>query len=228
MEAVDQGRVTIALRPREGQSLDRLQFYARLGAPVSVGQALGIIVSLSQGDAVERAEQSEAQLVLAEAALKRATTPSGDDHHPALRQVIAHVPSLYLAVADEIKQQALKDGDDEDAANEAAGQAIKVLVTFKLRLEKLLEPDLLTTEKSSVVAESTYAQVRVTNIDEWIKTARNAGRYEWLRDKSRIDDIDTDLCAAREEQCFFDAELDTEIDNGMRLDRLLEIHGELV
>jgi hypothetical protein len=173
MEAVDQGRVTLVLRPHVGFKLQELQRYARLGAPVSVGRALGVIASLSQDDAVERAEQSEAQLVLAESALKRATTPSGDDHHPALRRVIQHIPTLYLQVADEIKQQALDDGDDEikqqalddgddeAMASEAAGQAIRVLVTFKQRLEKLLEPDLLTTEKTSVVAESMHIDDRV-------------------------------------------------------------------
>ncbi|MEA9994290.1 hypothetical protein QN382_19050 [Pseudomonas sp. 10B1] len=235
MPSTNCNRITVVLRPREGETLEGLQLYARLGAPVSVGRALGVIASLSRGDAVEHALESEAQLVLAEAALKRATTPGGDDHHPALRRVIEHVPTLYLQVADEIKQQALDDGDDEAMADEAAGQAIRVLVTFKQRLDKLLEPDLLTTQitgslitENAIVAETPYAQVRVTNIDEWLKTLKNAQRYEWLRDKGRIDDMDTDLCVAREEQCYFGTELDAEVDNGLRLNRLLEINGEPV
>ena len=102
-------------------------------------------------------------------------------------------------------------------------------------LEKLLEPDLFNAPnlvdasgKPTLVAETPYAQVRVTNIDEWIKTVKNAQRYEWLRDKDRVEDMDTSICAARDDQCYFETELDTEIDNGMRLARLLEKHGELV
>ena len=76
-----------------------------------------------------------------------------------------------------------------------------------------------TAEESSVVA---------FNVDDHVRMARDAARYQWLRDKSRIDDMDTDLCAAREEQCYFGTELDTEIDNGMRLARLLEANGEPV
>lgn len=64
-------RVTVALRPREGETLDGLQFYARLGAPVSIGRALGVIVSATEGDAVDRYHELEAQLVLAESALAK-------------------------------------------------------------------------------------------------------------------------------------------------------------
>jgi len=65
-------------------------------------------------------------------------------------------------------------------------------------------------------------------IEDHIRMAVNAKRYEWLRNKDRVEDIDTSICAARDDQCYFGTELDTEIDNGMRLARLLEKHGELV
>ncbi|ARA79598.1 hypothetical protein ACDH60_10365 [Pseudomonas ficuserectae] len=47
-------RITLVLRPREGETLDSLQFYAQLGAPVSVGRALGVIAALCEGDAIEQ------------------------------------------------------------------------------------------------------------------------------------------------------------------------------
>ncbi|KPB94873.1 hypothetical protein [Pseudomonas syringae group genomosp. 3] len=47
-------RITLVLRPREGETLDGLQFYSKIGAPVSVGRALGVIASVSEGNAVEQ------------------------------------------------------------------------------------------------------------------------------------------------------------------------------
>lgn len=133
-------RITLVLRPNEGASLEDLQQYAKLGMPVGVGRALGVITSASEGDAAERAEQFENQVILAEAAMRRGVLLTDKDCQPALRRVIDHVPKLYREVADVIKQAALAAGDDESTAEEAASQAIRVLVVFKQRLEEQLEP----------------------------------------------------------------------------------------
>ena len=133
-------RITLVLRPNEGASLEDLQQYAKLGMPVGVGRALGVITSTSEGDAVERAEQFENQVILAEAAMRRGVLLTDKDCQPVLRRVIEHVPELYREVADAIKQAALAAGDDESTAEEAASQAIRVLVVFKQRLEEKLEP----------------------------------------------------------------------------------------
>lgn len=231
MSAAD--RITLVLKPHAGTTIEDLQQYAKLGMPVGVGRSLGVIAGASEGDVMERAEQLESQVVLAEAAMRRGALMHDQDHLPALHRVIDHVPTLYLEVSDQIKQAALEDGDDESMAEEAAGQAIRVLVLFKQRLEALLEPDLLTpppqatliTEKP-VIAETPYAQVRVTNIGEWIRTVNNAKRYEWLRNRDRVENADTDLVAARDRDCFYGTALDREIDEGMRLARLVEKHGE--
>ncbi|MCF7532001.1 hypothetical protein [Pseudomonas petrae] len=227
--------LTVVLRARAGERIADLAPFLKVGSTVAVGRSGAVVTAVSAGDKITHAERLESQVVLAEAAMRRGALMHDQDHLPALRRVIDHVPAMYLQVADAVKQAALEDGDDLDAAEEAAGQAIRVLVMFKQRLEKLLEPDLLTATSVAisepepvVVAETPYAQVRVTDIGEWIRTVANAKRYEWLRDKNRVEDMDTDLCAAREEQCFFGAELDTEVDTGMRLERLLEKHGEPV
>jgi hypothetical protein len=227
-------RITLVLRPNDGATLEDLQQYAKLGMPVGVGRALGVITSASEGDAVERAEQLENQAVLAEAAMRRGVLLTDKDCQPALRRVIDHVPELYREVAHAIIERHLLAGDDESTAEEAADQAIRVLVMFKQRLEKLLEPDLLTppgqaisiTEKD-VIAETPYAQVRVTDIGEWIRTVTNAKRYEWLRDSNRVEDADTDLLAARGDQLFYGPALDREVDEAMGLD-LVKKQGELV
>lgn len=125
-------RITLVLRPREGETLDGLQFYAQLGAPVSVGRALGVISSIYEGDAVNGLLDLE------------------EGHSPDLRQLIDHVPGLYLQVSNEVKQEALNDGDDEAEADYKAGQALRVLLMFKQRIEKQLEPDLLSVDKSGV------------------------------------------------------------------------------
>ncbi|MEE5136171.1 hypothetical protein V2J83_11725 [Pseudomonas alliivorans] len=202
-------RITLVLRPRDGETLDDLQFYAQLGAPVSVGRALGVISSVSEGDAVNRLLDME------------------EDHTPSLRRLIDHVPELYLSVSDEIKQQAMRDGDDETEAEEKAGQALRMLVIFKQRLERMLEPDLLsvdtgrinqisetgenvnrTAEQSSVVARRACA--------EHLNAAADARRYRWLRDVA-WDTPRQDLALRdRHQNMLADSELDTEIDRAMQ------------
>lgn len=220
--------ITVTLKAREGERLSELAPFLQPGCTVQVGRSGAVVSAVSCGDKIEHAERLENQIVLAESAMRRGSLMQDQDHIPALTRVIGHIPEMYLQVADAIKQQALDDGDDLAMAEEAAGQAIKVLVTFKEKLEKMLEPDLLTTKDSSVVAESPYAQVRVTNIDEWIRTVQNAKRYEWLRDRDRVEDADTDLVAARDRDCFYGQALDREVDDAMRLAHLLEQHGEPV
>ncbi|WP_341520744.1 hypothetical protein AABC73_20690 [Pseudomonas sp. G.S.17] len=65
-------------------------------------------------------------------------------------------------------------------------------------------------------------------IDDHVRMAADAKRYRWLRNKERAEEIDTDLSVTCELQCYFGSELDTEVDNRMRLAQLLEKHGEPV
>ena len=70
---------------------------------------------------------------------------------------------------------------------------------------------------ASIVAESLH-------IDDRVKMAANAGRYEWLRDRSCIVDSDNNIMVVRGDKYFDGAELDTEIDNALHLARLKELH----
>ncbi|PHN29453.1 hypothetical protein [Pseudomonas sp. ICMP 460] len=74
-----------------------------------------------------------------------------------------------------------------------------------------------TAEKSSVVEGSMH-------IDDRVKMAANAKRYEWLRDRDRVTDIDTDLCVARDETVYFGHDLDKNVDDAIRLARLEGLH----
>jgi cell division GTPase FtsZ len=62
------------------------------------------------------------------------------------------------------------------------------------------------------------------HIDDRVRMAANAKRYEWLRDRSCIEDADNDIMVVRGDKYFDGAELDTEIDNALRLVRLEELH----
>lgn len=72
-----------------------------------------------------------------------------------------------------------------------------------------------TTEKSSVVA---------LHIDDRVRMAANAKRYEWLRDLNRVDDAEDTVVAGRGIHCFYGKDLDREIDDAMRLASLEELH----
>lgn len=62
------------------------------------------------------------------------------------------------------------------------------------------------------------------HIDDRVRMAANAKRYEWLRDRDRVTDLDTDLCAARDDTAYFGHDLDKIIDDAMRLARLEGLH----
>lgn len=62
------------------------------------------------------------------------------------------------------------------------------------------------------------------HIDDRVKMAANARRYEWLRDRQIIEDPDTDILVMAGDIYFTGAELDKTIDDAMRLARLEELH----
>lgn len=62
------------------------------------------------------------------------------------------------------------------------------------------------------------------DIDDHVHLVADAERYRWLRDKVCIEDAENDLMVVRGDRYFDGAELDTEIDNAIRLARLQELH----
>ena len=136
----DTDRVTIVLQAREGEILSDIAPYLRLGSTVMVGRGGAVVAALNAGVTIEHAKRLENQIVLAESAMRRGTLMHDQDHLPALRRVIDHVPELYLQVADIIRKEALEDGANQDEADEMAGNAIRALVLLKQKLEKMLDP----------------------------------------------------------------------------------------
>lgn len=67
-----------------------------------------------------------------------------------------------------------------------------------------------------VVAQSPYSEVRVKNIDAWIKTLENAKRYEWLRDVA-FDTPRQDLVPRdKSGNMLIEQDLDSEVDLAMK------------
>lgn len=62
------------------------------------------------------------------------------------------------------------------------------------------------------------------DIDDHVHLVADAERYRLLRNKVCIEDADEELMVLRGDRYFNGAELDTEIDNVLRLARLEELH----
>lgn len=69
-------RITVTLRAREGESLaQHIAPFITLGATVLVGRHGAVVAAASEGDLIEQAHQLEAQLTMAENAIKRGVRP---------------------------------------------------------------------------------------------------------------------------------------------------------
>lgn len=74
-----------------------------------------------------------------------------------------------------------------------------------------------------VNSATTPVSTESMHIDDRVRMAANARRYEWLRDRDRFTDPDTDICVGVGDQICFGHDLDKDIDEAMRLTRLEEL-----
>lgn len=95
-------------------------------------------------------------------------------------------------------------------------QAVRQYLDGKNRQQILLDV-LASTVTTPITADSMH-------IDDRVRMAANANRYEWLRDRGRVIDIDTCLCVGNDDKFYFGHELDKSVDDAMRLARLEELH----
>lgn len=105
---------------------------------------------------------------------------------------------------------------DDRSMNSVFVKAVRQFLDGQRRQQVLLD----------VLANTVTAPVRPVpfNIDERVTMAADARRYRHLRDKARIEDADNDLLVLRGDRYLTGEELDREIDNALRLARLLELH----
>ena len=95
-------------------------------------------------------------------------------------------------------------------------QAVRQYLDGQNRQQILLDA-LANTVTTPMTADSMH-------IDDRVRMAANAGRYEWLRDRTCIEDADDNIMVVRGDKYFNGEELDREIDTTRRLARLEELH----
>ncbi|WET08901.1 hypothetical protein P3S72_20685 [Pseudomonas sp. D3] len=214
MQATD--RITLVLRAKEGDTLEQVMPFVQLGAPVSIGRGLAVIAGASDEDL---------QMVLGQERDDRQTQAQ-------LQQEALGAPAHLAAHAQEMFDLLVRINTKCGGLDAALGHGIEPSEQMWTESREAMEAiwDLLDKVKSAEVfgSSSLIAENPATtdsmHIDDRVRMAANAKRYEWLRERSCIEDADNDIMVVRGDQYFDGDELDREIDNALRLARLEELH----
>ncbi|ANF84609.1 hypothetical protein A7J50_1170 [Pseudomonas antarctica] len=130
-----------------------------------------------------------------------------------LSQGKPYAPSHLI---DEVPLEKFKDHLEKYLPESLAG-AVQAESTTQI-------PGSFTTSVPTAFNATNVAVSEPFNIDDHVLMAANARRYEWLRDRDRVTDFDTDLCVARDDTVYFGHDLDKNVDDAMRLAHLEELH----
>lgn len=117
--------------------------------------------------------------------------------------------------------------DSDRSMNSVFIQAVRQYLDGQNRQQILLDALAITVTtpiRGIATAENSSALAESLHIDERVKMAANAKRYEWLRDADRVDDAEDEVVAGRGIHCYYGEALDREIDDAMRLAHLKEMH----
>lgn len=205
MQATD--RITLVLRAKEGDTLEQVMPFVQLGAPVAIGCGMAVIAGASDEDL---------QMVLGQ---------ERDDRQmqAQLQQEALGAPAHLAAHAQEMFDLLVRINTKCGGLDAALGHGIEPSEQMWTESREAMEAiwDLL----DKVKAAEAFGVATSMHIDDRVKMAANAKRYEWLRDRICIEDADDDLMVVRGDRYFDGDELDTEIDNALRLARLKELHS---
>lgn len=210
-------RITIVLKAQEGSTLEQICQFVSLGMPVAIGRGMAVIAGASDEDL---------QMVLGEERDDRQM--QANLHQEAVGAPVhlaAHAREMFdLLMRINVKVGGLNavlghGGEPSEQMWDEHNEAMDAIwdVLDKVKSAEIFEAPTSTTEQFSAVADSMH-------IDDRVRMAANAKRYEWLRDRTCIEDADNDLMVVRGDRYFDGTELDTEIDNALRLARLQELH----
>lgn len=204
MQATD--RITLVLRAKEGDTLEQVMPFVQLGAPVAIGRGMAVIAGASDEDL---------QMVLGQERDDRTTECN-------LHQEAAGAPAHLAAHAQEMFDLLVRINTKCGGLDAALGHGVEPSEQMWTDSREAMEAiwDLL----DKVKAAEAFGVATSMHIDDRVKMAANAKRYEWLRDRSCIEDADNDIMVVRGDQYFDGDELDREIDNALRLARLEELH----
>ncbi|NMY23815.1 hypothetical protein [Pseudomonas sp. WS 5410] len=214
MQATD--RITLVLRAKEGETLEQVLPFVQLGAPVSIGRGLAVIAGASDEDL---------QAVLGQ---ERDDRTIQCNLHQEAMGAPAHLAAHAKEMFDLLHRINVKVGGLNAVLGHGGEPSEQMWDEHNEAMDAIW--DLLDKVKSAEVfgAPSSTTGIPVDtdsmHIDDRVKMAANAKRYEWLRDRNRVTDIDTALCVARDDTVFFGHDLDMNVDDEMRLARLEELH----
>lgn len=214
MQATD--RITLVLRAKEGETLEQVLPFVQLGAPVSIGRGLAVIAGASDEDL---------QAVLGQERDDR--TVQSNLHQDAMGAP-AHLAAHAKEMFDLLHRINVKVGGLNAVLGHGGEPSDQMWDEHNEAMEAIW--DLLDKVKSAEVfgSPSLIAEIPVVtdsmHIDDRVRMAANAKRYEWLRDRDRVTDFDSDLCVARDDTVYFGHDLDKNVDDAMRLARLVELH----
>ncbi|TFY93000.1 hypothetical protein DYL61_16530 [Pseudomonas nabeulensis] len=207
-------RITIVLKAQEGSTLEHICQFVSLGMPVAIGRGMAVISGASDEDL---------QMVLGQERDER-------QMQAQLQQEAIGAPAHLAAHAQEMFDLLLRINTKCGGLDAALGHGIEPSDQMWTESREAMEDiwDLLDKVKSAEVFGSPSlitenpAVTDSMHIDDRVRMAANAGRYEWLRDRTCIEDADNDIMVVRGDQYFDGDELDREIDNALRLARLEE------
>ena len=215
MQATD--RITLVLRAKEGDTLEQVMPFVQLGAPVSIGRGLAVIAGASDEDL---------QMVLGQERDER-------QMQAQLQQEAIGAPGHLAAHAQEMFDLLVRINTKCGGLDAALGHGIEPSEQMWTESREAMEAiwDLLDKVKSAEVfgASSLIAEDPATtdsmHIDDRVRMAANAGRYEWLRDRTCTEDADDNIMVVRGDKYFNGEELDREIDTAQRQARLEELQS---
>ena len=214
MQATD--RITLVLRAKEGETLEQVLPFVQLGAPVSIGRGLAVIAGASDEDL---------QAVLGQ---ERDDRTIQCNLHQEAMGAPAHLAAHAKEMFDLLHRINVKVGGLNAVLGHGGEPSEQMWDEHNEAMDAIW--DLLDKVKSAEVfgSPSLIAEIPVVtdsmHIDDRVRMAANAKRYEWLRDRTCIEDADNDIMVVRGDQYFDGDELDREIDNALRLARLEELH----
>ena len=198
-------RITVVLRAKEGSTLNQVKQFAGTGLIVAIGRGLGVLEAHCQGDAIQIAHQ--ATMRLGEAIESHAYEI---DLHKAALSTPAHLAAHAQEMFDLLVRINTKCGGLDAALGHGIEPSEKMWAESREAMEAIW--DLL----DKVKADGVFGPEASMHIDDRVRMAANARRYEWLRDVAfntpRQDLVPRDKSG----NMLIEQDLEAEIDRAMK------------
>lgn len=221
-------RITIVLKAQEDSTLEQICQFVSLGMPVAIGRGMAVIAGASDEDLQmvlgEERNDRQMQAELQQQALGAPAhlAAHSQEMFDLLRRIDAKCGGLDAAVGHGIEpseQMLTESREAMEAIWELQDKIQGAAWVDKVRVNQISETGESVNQTTDIPVVS-----EAVHIDDRVKMAANARRYEWLRNNTCIEDADNDIMVVRGDRYFDGDELDREIDNALRLQRMQELH----